>query len=159
MLNRTVLIAVTLHWLLALASAQTTDLPSYGTIDQIKDYRSVYVASDNEDSRKRIIKALSKDKALEVVNSPDEAQFFIDYSELSREATVTGSRTKERQQRSQMLAYVIGSDKRKIIVWSDSNSRDTEHFLGMRMYDSGRNESELANKFVKALKKARGEKK
>jgi hypothetical protein len=95
MLNRPVLIAVTLHCLSALASAQTTDLPSYGTIDQIKDYRRVYVASDNEDSRKRIIKALGKDKTLEVVNSPDTAQFFIEYSELSREAVVTGSRTKE----------------------------------------------------------------
>lgn len=139
--------------------SQSTELPTYGTLDVIKNYRRVYVASENEDSRKRIIKSLAKDQNLEIVNSPDEAQFFIDYSELSREATVTGSRTKERQQRSQMLAYVIGSDKRKIIVWSDSNSRDTEHFLGMKMYDSGRNESELTNKFLKALKKARGEKK
>ena len=155
MLNRTVLIAVTLHCLLALASAQTTDLPSYGTIDQIKDYRRVYVASDNEDSRKRIIKALGKDKALEVVNSPDAAQFFIGYSELSREAVVTGSRTNERQQRNQMRAFVIGTARRKVIVWSETDSRETEHFLGMKMYDSGRSESELTNKFLKALKKSR----
>jgi hypothetical protein len=100
---------------------------------------------------------IGKETTLEIVNSPDEAQFFINYSELSREATVTGSRTKERQQRSQMVAYVISADKRKVIVWSDNRSRETEHFLGMKMYDSGRNESELTNKFLKALKKARGE--
>lgn len=136
-----------------------TELPTYGKIEQIKDHRRVYVASENEDSRKRVIKTLAKDQNLEVVNSPDEAQFFVEYSELSREATVTGSRTKERQQRSQMRAYVIGSDNRKIIVWSDNGSRETEHFLGMKMYDSGRNESELTNKFLKALKKARAAKK
>lgn len=136
--------------------AQQPDLPSYGTIDRIKNHTKVYVASDNEDSRKRVIKALSKDKDLEIVSSPDDAEFFIEYSELSREVSVSGERTKERQQRSQMLAYVIGSDKRKTIVWSENRSRDTEDFLGMKMYDSGRNESELAKKFLKALKKARG---
>jgi hypothetical protein len=99
---------------------------------------------------------LERDRILEVVNSPDDAQFFIEFSELSREAVVTEDRTKERQQRSQMLAYVIGSDKRKVIVWSDNRSRETEHFIGMKMYDSGRNESELTNKLLKALKKARG---
>src|SRR5687768_14978354 len=51
--------------------SQTTELPSYSTIDRIKDHRKVYVASDNEDSRKRIIKSLGKDKSLEIVNSPD----------------------------------------------------------------------------------------
>lgn len=136
--------------------AQTSDLPTYGSIGLIKNARRVFVASENEDSRKRIIKALGKDKALTVVNSPDEAQFFIEHGELSREAVVTGARTKERQQRSQMRAFVIGSDKRRIVVWSEADSRETEHFLGMKMYDSGRGESELTNKFLKALKKARG---
>lgn len=131
-----------------------SDLPTYATIDAIRSLSRVYVASDNEDSRKRIIKALSKDKTLEVVNSPHEAQFFIEYSELSREVS-TVERTKERQERSQMIAFVIGSDKQKIIVWSENRSRDTEHFLGMKMYDSGHNESELINKFLKALKRAR----
>lgn len=130
-------------------------LPTYGSLDVIKHYSRVYVAADNEDSRKRIIKALGKDRNLEVVNSPDNAQFFIEYSELSREVAVTGDRNKERQQRSQMVAFVIDSDKRKTIVWSENGSRDTEHFLGMKMYDSGRNESELTSKFLKALKKAR----
>lgn len=142
-----------------LKDKHSVDLPTYGSIDVIKHHRRVYVASENEDSRKRIIKTLGKDQTLEMVNSPDDAQFFIEYSELSREVAVTGSRTKERQQRSQMLAFVIGSDKRKIIVWSENGSRDTEHFLGMKMYDSGRNESELTNKFLKALKKARDGKK
>lgn len=136
------------------ASAQQT-LPSYDAIDRIKDHTRVYVASQNEDSRKRIIKALAKDKALQVVNSPDDAQFFIEYSELGREVAVSGERTKERQERSQMTAFVIGSDKRKIIVWSENRSRDTEHFLGMQMYDSGHNEPELTKRFLRALKKSR----
>lgn len=140
-------------------AAAQTDLPSYGGIDQVKAHSRVYVASDNDDSRKRIIKALGKDKTLQVVNSPDEAQFFIEYGELSREAVVTGvftNETKERQQRNQMRVFVFGADKRKIVVWSETDSRETEHFMGMKMYDPGRSESELTGKFLKALKKARG---
>lgn len=146
--------------LLALAApiiAAQKDLPTYGSIDQIKTFTRVYVASDNEDSRKRISKALGKDKSLQVINSPDDAQFFIEYGELSREAVVTGSQTKERQQRNQMRVFVFGADKRRIVVWSENGSRETEHFLGMKMYDSGRSESELTGKFLKALKKARAD--
>jgi hypothetical protein len=141
---------------LLLLSLQQIDLPSYGSIDTIKSLSRVFVASDNEDSRKRVIKSLEKDKNLQVVNSPDEAQFFLEYSELSREVAVTGSRNKERQQRNQMIVYVLGSDKRKTIVWSETRSRETENCMGMKMYDSGRNESELTGKFLKALKKVRG---
>jgi hypothetical protein len=141
--------------LTTIGAAAQTDLPTYGTIDQIKTLTKVYVASDNGDSRQRIIKALGKDKSLQVVNSPDEAQFFIEYGELSREAVVTGSQTKERQQRNQMRVFVLGADKRRTIVWSETDSRETEHFMGMKMYDSGRSESELTGKFLKAVKKAR----
>lgn len=144
---------------LCLLLPQSKDLPTYGSIDSIKHSSRVYVASDNEDSRKRIIKALGKDASLVVVNSPEDAQFFIEYGELSREAVATGvtmTMTKERQQRNQMRVFMDGADKRKVIVWSDTDSRETEHFMGMKMYDSGRSESELVKKFLKALKKARG---
>lgn len=140
---------------LLLLSIPQTDLPTYGSIDAIRFHQRVYIASENEDSRKRLIKAIEKDKNLRVVNSPEEAQFFVEYSELSREVSVTGSRNKERQQRSQMIVYVIGAEKRKTIVWSETRSRETEHFMGMKMYDSGRSESELAKKFLKALEKGR----
>jgi hypothetical protein len=56
----------------------TQDLPTYGTIDQIKDYRRVYIACENDDSRKRIAKALGKDRELEVVGSPEQAEFFLE---------------------------------------------------------------------------------
>lgn len=139
---------------LLLFLSQST-LPTYGSIDSIRNLYRVYVASDNEDSRKRVIKLLTKDSDLIAVNSPDEAQFFVEYSELSREVAVTGDHNKERQQRSQMRVFTLDPDKRRVIVWSESGSRETEHFLGMKMYDSGRNESELTRKFLKALKKVR----
>lgn len=144
--------------LTATTTAAQTDPPTYGSVDQIKTFTKVYVASDNDDSRKRIIKSLGKDKTLQAVNSPDEAQFFIEYGELSREAVVTGiftNQTKERQQRNQMRVFVIGADGKKTVVWSDTHSRETEHFMGMKMYDSGRSESGLTGKFLKALKKVR----
>lgn len=140
--------------LLLLLTSITAQLPTYGTIDDIKTVTRVYVASDNQDSRKRIIKSLGKDQKLEVVNSPTEAQFFLEYSDTGRDVSVTGERNKERQERSQMIAYIM-RDKEKVIVWSETRKRETSDFLGMKMYDSGRNESELTSKFLKALKKAR----
>jgi hypothetical protein len=137
---------MTLLLLIALAC----QLPTYGEISDLKGLSKVYVVSTNEDSRKRISKALSK--SLEVVNDPDSAQFFMEYTELSREAVSTTDQVNQRQQRSQMSAYVM-VDKKRVIVWSDDRSRETEHFMGMKMYDSGRNETELAKAFLKALKK------
>lgn len=133
-------------------------LPTYGDISALKDLKKVYVSSENEDSRKRIIKEITKYKGIEVVNSPDDAQFFIEYAELSREALPSGDFGKDRQQRTQMRAYMVDADKRKTILWSDNITRDTEHFMGMKMYDSGRGEGELTKKFIKAIKKVRGEK-
>jgi hypothetical protein len=140
---------------LSLLTIQTSELPTYGSISGIKDAKKVYVTSENEDSRKRVIKALGKDKTLEVVNSPDEAQFFIEYSELSREAVSTDRHINDRQQRNQMRVYTFSPVKQKTIIWSDTVSRDTEHFMGMKMYDGGRGEGELTGRFLKALKKAR----
>jgi hypothetical protein len=146
--------------LLTLALLTQTGLPTYGQLADIKDARKVYVTSENEDSRRRVIKALGKDKTLEVVDAPEAAQFFVEFGELSREATTTGTTgsIKERETRNQMRVYTVKPDGRKIIVWSDTLARQTEHMFGMKMYDSGRGESELTKKFLKELKKARGEK-
>lgn len=159
MQNRALIAVLLLACFLSFTPLAQSDLPTYGSITDIKDARKVYVASDNEDSRERVIKALAKDKTLEVVNAPEDAQFFVEYSELSREAVVTGEHVKEREQRNQMRVYTLGADKRKVVVWSDTLSRETEHFMGMKMYDSGRGESQLTGKFLKALKKAREGKK
>lgn len=128
------------------------NLPTYGDINGLRGLSKVYVASDNEDSRKRIVKIL--DKKLQVVDSPNNAEFFVEFAELSREAVSTAVRKNDRQERSQMRVYILDLNKQKIIVWADTRSRETEHYLGMKMYDSGRNESELTKKFLKALKKA-----
>lgn len=150
------LLTLALLSLAPLALAQT-GLPTYGQLADIKGARKVYVTSENEDSRKRVIKAIEKDKTLEVVGAPEDAQFFVEFGELSREATTTGitGNIKEREQRNQMRVYTMKPDGRKTIVWSDTLARQTEHFMGMKMYDSGRGESELTKKFLKELKKAR----
>ena len=141
-------------FLLTLLLFAQSDLPTYGKIEQLKGLRRVYVASASEDSRTRIIKALEKEKNLQVVNSPEKAQFFLSYEELSREAAVKG-RLIGREQRSQMRAYLQSADGRKTVVWSEDSSRETEHLMGMTTSDSGRGESELTKKFLKELKKAR----
>lgn len=128
------------------------NLPTYGDITDLRGLSKVYVASDSEDSRKRIVKILNK--KLQVVDSPSNAEFFVEFTELSREAVSTAVHKNDRQQRSQMRVYILDLNKQQILVWADTRSRETEHYLGMKMYDSGRNESKLAKKFLKALKKA-----
>lgn len=142
----------------AVAPAQTQDLPEYGDIASIKSMSKVYVGAEDSDARNRIIKELSKYKTLEVVGSPSDAEFFIEYGMLDKESLAMSQVRKERKMRAQMRVYTLAPDSRRIIVWSDTHTRETEDMMGLKMYDSGRSENELTKKFINALKKARGEK-
>jgi hypothetical protein len=143
----------------SVALAQESKLPSYGSLDDIKTLHKVYVAAEDSESRERILKSLSKYNGLEVVSSPDDAEFFIEYGVLSRESLGNASLIeKDRKVKAQLRAYRNVPDKGRVIAWAKTNERETEHFMGMKMYDSGRGENELTKDFIKALKKARGEK-
>ena len=140
----------------AAALAQTQDLPEYGDIVSIKSMSKVYVGAEDSDARNRIIKELSKYKALEVVGLRSDTEFFSEYGVLDKESLAMSQVRKERKTRVQMKVYTLAQDKRRVIVWADTHTRETEDMMGLKMYDSGRSENELTKKFIKALKKVRG---
>src|ERR1700730_1513255 len=70
----------------AAVSAQEK-LPEFGDIADLKDMSKVYVIADSTDARKFILDELKKYKALEVVASPDDAQFILECKQNGHIAT------------------------------------------------------------------------
>jgi hypothetical protein len=63
----------------AINAQQSSSVPEYGTLADIKEMRRVYVYSEDLKSRELIVKEISKDTLLQVVGKPEEAEFFIFY--------------------------------------------------------------------------------
>lgn len=127
----------------------TQDMPVYGTIKDIKEFKRIYINVENEQSRERIIKTLNKSPEYQIVNDPQEAQMFLEYRVLSRDERSDTSDTDLRI-KSQLNAVYIKNNKR-IISWSDSvdHVRKTLGGIGFR---STHNEIKLTERFLKALK-------
>jgi len=128
--------------------AQETPLPVIGKIDELKTAQKVYVAAQSTNSRKMIAKQIGKD--LTIVDDPKDAQFVLEYVQLSRQdktTLVAGSYTEE----GEMRAWLTRADGTKVIAWSD-----TETYYESSGMPTGRpNEVTLTKNFLKALKKAR----
>ncbi|HYX71752.1 MAG TPA: hypothetical protein VE732_03205 [Nitrososphaera sp.] len=135
--------------LLIPAFAQDNNLPEYGDISDLKTLQKVYLTADSTDSRNLILKELKKYPALSIVSSPEEAEFFIEYRVLRHQDTQTGIIKGPPITFSEMAVFTL-KDKRRRIAWSK-----TEDDAGI----SRPNEMNLTRNFIKALKKARGEKK
>jgi hypothetical protein len=129
------------------AFTQDNNLPEYGDIADLKNLQKVYLITDSTDARNFILKELKKYSALNVVNSPDEAEFFLEYKVLRHEDSSVGLKIPITN--SEMTAYIL-KDKNRRVAWSK-----TENDAGI----SRPNEVNLTRNFIKALKKARGEKK
>src|SRR5690242_15942947 len=89
-----------------------TDLPVIGNIKDITNFKKVYLVTESTQDRKMILLALKKKKAkLEVVNNPDEAEFFLEFKTLARQdkKVLIGSQYTEN---GEMTAYYY-SDKKK----------------------------------------------
>jgi hypothetical protein len=141
------IISILIASLLIPAFAQDNNLPEYGDIADLKNLQQVYLIADSTDARNFILKELKKYSVLNVVNSPDEAEFFLEYKVLRHEDSSAGLKTPITT--SKMTAYIL-KNKSKRIAWSK-----TEDDAGI----SRPNEVNLARNFIKSLKKARGEKK
>lgn len=123
--------------------------PEKGDIKEIAKLSKVYLSADSVIARKRIVKELKSYKNITVVDSSDEAEFFIEYKVLERKPTsygifgVTSGSTI-----SEMVVYTL-SDKWRRPVWSKTWAEDGR---------SERNEVILTRSFIKAFKKASGTK-
>jgi hypothetical protein len=121
-------------------------LPEYGDIAELKDKQRVYVASSEQQSRKYIVNLLKKNYI--VVGSPDEAEFFLAYEVKS--STEARGRQRSHYLRSEMIAYTLNGD-RKRILWSDDETYEESRGFSF----SAPNEFNLTRNFLKAVKKAK----
>src|SRR2546425_12102987 len=97
--------------------AQEGNLPEYGDIADLKNLQKVYLSADSTDARKLILNELKKYPNLNIVNSPDDAEFFLEYKVLRHEDATTGVFIHPPVTTSEMTAYVV-KDKRRRVAWS-----------------------------------------
>ena len=124
-----------------LALAQN-DLPTIGSFDDIKGLSKTYVVADNE-SRKAILKELKKIPTITLVNTPDDAEFFLEYKTISRNEGAQIGIFKITSETGQLDVY-LHRDGKKVVAWSESTTGGG--FKG----DTARR---LIEKFVKLIKK------
>ena len=122
--------------------AQDNSLPEYGDIADITKLPKVYLTADSTNARKLILNELKKYPSLSVVNSPDEADYFIEYKILRQETGQTSLNITV--DTSEMVVYTL-SNKRRRVAWSKTQISGITR----------PNEVNLTRNFLKALKKAR----
>lgn len=114
-----------------------SNLPETGSLDDIQGMTKYYVIGTQQD-REKISKVLGKRDDLVAVGKAEDAQFFVEYREISRDEKMM--MTIARGQ----LDVFTQRDGKKVVAWSDSASGG-----GYKSAVAG----ELASKFLKALKK------
>jgi hypothetical protein len=130
----------------------TDGMPEYGSVSELQDRRRAYVFADDPDSLNLLIGVLKKYKGIELVASPDDAQFFITY--MVKASTESLGRQRSHYLRSQLLVTVPSESRRTRIVWFENETYEETGGLSF----SRPNEMNLALHLIKALKKLRGEK-
>ncbi len=128
--------------------------PEYGTIQDIKALRKIFVRAADDDSRSTIVKMLSGYEGVEVVNSAKTADIVLDFTTLTRDVVANRgpyAHGASMALKSQMRAYVIKPDGTKLIAWTETFDVTNGFVLGAS------NEINLTHHFVRDLQKARGE--
>lgn len=141
----------------------TWENPEFGSIDEIKTCTKVYVWAADLDERKKIIKALEKDKTLTIVDSIKQSEFAIAFEVggVNTGATIIGNTvTNNSREIGRLIAITRGTvddngKRHQRIVWSDTETRD---FSGGVSFSRPPLTNSL-NHFLKDLKKAREGKK
>lgn len=104
--------------LLAVASsiiAQDKPLPEYGDISDLKGMSAVYVNADSTQARKYILAELKKYPTLKVVDSPDNAEFFLDCARNGH--ILTSSTLIAEMDTYEMTVYTVKNGRHRI-AWS-----------------------------------------
>ncbi len=109
--------------------------------------KKVYLITESTEDRNLILKALKKKKStLEVVNNPNDAEFFLEFKTLARQdkKTLVGS---EYTEKAEMTAYFFNPDKKKVIAWSETKL----YYESSGLSVESPNSYVLTRKFVNAL--------
>jgi len=130
--------------------------PEYGTVQDIKALRTIFVRADDDDSRSTIIKMLSGYEGVEVVTSAKTAEIVLEYTTLTRDVAANRgpyAHGASMALKSQMRAYMIKPDGTKLIAWTETETFDVTNGFVL----GASNEVNLTHHFVRDLQKARGE--
>lgn len=140
---------------IANGSAQNPDpskeLPIVGEISSIVGMTKIYIAGATSDERKIILKAFNSEKKkvpFVVVGYPAEAELFMNFGELSRMVDSTPFR-RDYQERDELEVYYYNSEKKKVIVFTDTETLDVTNGMSF----SYPNSWNLTKNFFKAYKK------
>ncbi|MEQ1605688.1 MAG: hypothetical protein ABL999_12550 [Pyrinomonadaceae bacterium] len=135
-----------------LTVAQTpVDLPIMGEVSQIVGKTKIYVAGATSDERKIIIKAFDSEKKkipFVIVGDPAEAELFMNFGELTRMTNNTAF-NRNYQERDELEVYYINDDKKKVIVFTDTETLDASGGLILSFPNSWN----LTKNFFKAYNK------
>lgn len=139
----------TLLLILALTVAFQDKLPIYGSLDGLRDFRKVYVTSDEPTSRDLILRELKKYDGLTVVDSPDNAEFVLEC--VVKSSTESRGLQPAHYLRTLLTAYTLDASGRKTIHWTENETYEERNGMSF----SRPNEVNLTRHFVSALKKMR----
>ena len=131
---------VLLTCLLLAASVIAQDLPEYGKVEDLKGLTKVYVSAPSTKQREKISKELRKNAALSIAESPEAADFFVEYKVISDQPV--GPMNEMHFTTIEMAVYTMKGDKRRI-AWSKT-ANPAWHPA----------EESLPRDFLKALKNA-----
>ena len=141
LIRNSIIISVLLTSFLIPIFAQDNNLPEYGDMADVKNLQKVYLIADSTNARKLILSELKKYPSLNVVNSPDEAEYFIEYKILRQQTGQTSLNITV--DTSEMVVYIL-RDKRRRVAWSKTQISGITR----------PNEVNLTRNFLKALKNA-----
>lgn len=137
------------------ASAQEVTEPETTSISDITKLHRVFVICEDDDIRKTIMRMLDGHAGFEVVTSPKEAEFYLEFKDLTRDVAATRSGGAIAQ-KSQMRAFIVRpTDKVRLVAWVETETyeRHTEFSLGAT------NEVNLTHHFINDIQEVREEKK
>jgi hypothetical protein len=83
-----------------------------------------------------------------VVGNPDEAEIFMNFGELTRMADSNRNR-RDYQERDELEVFYYNKDKRKVIVFTDTETLDVTNGITF----SAPNSWNLTRNFIKAYSK------
>jgi hypothetical protein len=126
-------------------------MPILGNVSDIQGLTKVYVLGATSDERKIVLQAFKREgKKLPfvIVNDPSEAEFFMNFGELSRQTDNTAFH-RNYEQRDEVEVYYFNKDKKKVIVFTDTETLNASNGMSF----SAPNSYNLTRNFFKAYKK------
>lgn len=150
-MKKNILLTSITCFVLTLAAHGQADLPIFGDVSQIKGMTKVYIAGATSDERKIVLDLFKREQKkvpFVVVGDPAEAEFFMNFGELTRMADSTPL-SRDYQERDELEVYFYNADKKKVIVFTDTETLDVKNGISF----SAPNSWNLTRNFFKAYQK------